>query len=77
MPADLHQQITDEIAHFDGPVDRALRAVVERHQPVPCAWGACRSPETHRVCATCGPAVNHPCDELRTIAEQLGIQEAS
>ncbi|GAA0720064.1 hypothetical protein Drose_06335 [Dactylosporangium roseum] len=51
----------------------ALRAVVERHKPVPCRWQGCKDPGGHFICKACGPAVNAPCEEMRVIAEQLGI----
>lgn len=46
----------------------AVRAVVERHLPDPLLSG--------RVHCTCGP-VRYPCENLRAIAEALGIREVS
>lgn len=53
----------------------ALRGVVERHKPEPCVYFSCQSPGTHVTCSACGGAVNHPCDEIKDIAEKLGITD--
>lgn len=57
----------------DGRAAAALRAVVQRHKPVPCNYQRCLDPERHTTCEACGQVANHPCDELRVIAEQVGI----
>lgn len=56
-----------------GVAVRALRAVVERHKPVPCRDGNCWVQTGHQLCSTCGSGMNHPCEELLVIAEKLGI----
>lgn len=51
----------------------AMRAVVERHSPRQCAGFPCLHLDPHPVCVACGQA--DPCDELTTIARELGIKE--
>jgi hypothetical protein len=74
VTADLHAAIVDEIAHFDGPVDRALRAVVELHAPHdrlmggPIVCGHCNG--TH------GEDDPWPCSTIQAIARELGVDHA-
>ena len=81
MTADqFHTRLLDEVDAFQalaipsvGDPLAALRAVVERHKPVPCGWPDCKTPNTHRICSACGAAHNFPCPDIAAIARELGI----
>ena len=73
----LHERLVAELGdRFDNyrvEVDRrgaALRAVVELHAPQPCPQ-PCSVRHEHLTCRICGG--EQPCEEIRTIAEHLGI----
>jgi hypothetical protein len=53
----------------------ALRAVVERHKPVPCPFDECTTPG-HRLCKACGGGHEYPegCPDTMAIAEALGVE---
>lgn len=72
---------TGLLASVDGThlnlTQQALRAAVavtlKTHHPIPCNWPhGCKTPDTHRVCAECGPAVNYPCPTIDGIISELG-----
>jgi len=72
----LHERLLDEIPGppSGGDYAAALRAVVERHKPVPCRMPECGDPE-HQLCAGCGRGISWPegCPDTMAIAEFLGV----
>lgn len=51
----------------------ALRAVLERHKPVPCRMARCTT--GHVLCAGCGSGRTwQECPDTLSIAEALGVQ---
>lgn len=69
--SDLRADVLNDIGHFDGPVHRALRAVVDLHGGPSGTWFNQRG-EMCRACAT-----TLPCEESRVIAAALGIKETA
>lgn len=52
----------------------ALRAVVERHRPVPCLVKACAGGE-HTTCEACGSGRTYEkCPDTVAIAAALGVE---
>lgn len=74
----LHEQLLARIDRGD-PYQlitawKALRAVVERHKPVPCRMARCAT-TGHVLCAGCGHGQNYSeCPDTLAIAEALGVQ---
>lgn len=62
--------------------DRALRAVVELHAPIPCPGFPCLHLDPHNVCKTCGSSGTYVigeadstarCSTITAIASALGV----
>lgn len=71
----FYERVVNEIAHFDRPTDRALRAVVARHEPeqhYTVGQDNRRTP-SRLYCRTC--RATSPCEEIKTIAEHLGVTD--
>jgi hypothetical protein len=76
----LHEQIKERIDGIENseripaaPLD-ALRAVVERHRPVPCRAKACAGGE-HTTCEACGSGRTYEkCPDTVAIAAALGVE---
>ena len=83
MDSDLHARLLAELnkpweiwapSNAAAPLGRqrlALLTVVDRHAPKPCRGFPCLHLDPHLRCPLCGQ--DDPCDELRTIADQLGL----
>lgn len=71
----LYERVMDEIAHFDRPTDRALRAAVALHEPEQ-HWtigpGHKRTP-SRQYCRACRATA--PCAEILAVAAELGVAD--
>lgn len=69
----LFERISAEVAHFDGPVDRALRAVLAPHEPEQhyTRGQDNRDRPSYLFCRACRKT--SPCTPLVLAARELGL----
>lgn len=69
----LFERVSDEIAHFDRPTDRALRAVLASHEPEQhyTRGQDNRDRPSNLYCRTCRKT--SPCPPLLLAARELGL----